>query len=157
MEGEREGKGVYVDADGYKYEGEWLANKRHGRGRQEYRAHMKAVYTGEFVNGRESGSGRIDWENGDFYSGEFSNGLRHGVGEFACSSGDFYSGHVRFSPHMRNYEGENGELNRSSLSHFFEKLFAVGMRQSDWEGRELSGRPGGVLRGGARGGDGEAG
>jgi hypothetical protein len=50
-----QGAGVYFYKDGSKYQGEWVAGKRVGRG-------------------------RMDYANGDMYDGQWDNDKRHGTG-----------------------------------------------------------------------------
>ena len=50
-------------------------------------------YAGEFdAEGRLSGNGRIDWDNGSYYQGEFKNGQYHGQGLYVSGTGFSESG-----------------------------------------------------------------
>ena len=84
VDGVRTGTGVYVWADGKRYEGEFLNNKLHGEGvfTEEGR-----TYVGGFVNDRREGQGRLEWENGNVYEGSFVNGVFEGIGKVELAIG----------------------------------------------------------------------
>jgi hypothetical protein len=54
------------------------------------------VYNGEFdEDGLMSGSGTIDYMNGDQYSGDFVEGLMHGAGKMKFNNGAVYVGEFK--------------------------------------------------------------
>lgn len=67
----------------YKYEGDWAHGLLHGRGRLCYISDtITWAYDGEFVNGRKSGMGTIQYSNGDSYTGQWEMGTCHGTGSY---------------------------------------------------------------------------
>ena len=49
-------------------------------------------YTGETVNGKPAGNGKIQWANGDTYEGEWRNAQPHGTGKKTYLDGSVYQG-----------------------------------------------------------------
>lgn len=87
--------GTHVDADGGKYVGEWVTNKREGRGTAYYSNGSK--YVGEWKADKEHGQGTYTFGSksgfhGDKYVGEFKEGKRHGHGTYFFNEGDKYVG-----------------------------------------------------------------
>lgn len=52
----------------------------------------KGIYEGEWLNNARHGRGRYTWANGDQYEGEFKNGMRDGKGTYTFSTGESYVG-----------------------------------------------------------------
>ena len=52
----------------------------------------KIVYTGQIVNHRMNGQGKLTFENGDVYEGQFENGSFNGKGIFKAKTGWSYEG-----------------------------------------------------------------
>lgn len=84
------------------YVGQWLADKRHGIGREV--TADGSVYEGEYRNGTKHGHGRMESPSGDVYEGEFvkgdMNGKSHRIKEFSLyteSWGLLLSRYPRFS------------------------------------------------------------
>eukprot|EP00746_Dinoflagellata_sp_MGD_P087978 gnl/MRDRNA2_/MRDRNA2_34853_c0_seq1.p1 gnl/MRDRNA2_/MRDRNA2_34853_c0~~gnl/MRDRNA2_/MRDRNA2_34853_c0_seq1.p1 ORF type:complete len:205 (+),score=40.89 gnl/MRDRNA2_/MRDRNA2_34853_c0_seq1:101-715(+) len=80
--------------DGRKYEGQWLGDQRHGRGREESRF-GDFIYDGDFKNDQYDGSGIMGWANGSRYVGQFANSLKHGMGKEWYGQGDRYRGEYK--------------------------------------------------------------
>lgn len=104
----------YTNGDYYK--GNWVNNKKEGRGKYYY-AEIAAKYKGEFKDDLPWGSGRLIFDSGDVYScgwvkgfiedslisikykdsseydGEVKNGLRDGTGKIEYINGAIYQGH----------------------------------------------------------------
>ena len=80
VKGKYQGNGIlYYDFKNKNYyEGEFLNNLRHGKGK--YYEKNKLVYEGEFAEDKYNGKGKIYYENGGYYDGEFSKGVRNGEG-----------------------------------------------------------------------------
>jgi hypothetical protein len=77
--GQRNGVGELLD-NGDTYTGTFVANRRDGQGRANYRD--GSSYKGEWANGAFHGSGRHETAGGDVYDGEWQCGRRHGVGRY---------------------------------------------------------------------------
>ncbi|MGT2742663.1 hypothetical protein [Streptococcus plurextorum] len=63
----------------------------------------KITYTGEIVNYRMTGTGKLVYENGDVYEGGFDRGVFEGKGKFTSHQGWTYEGH--FSKGLADGEG----------------------------------------------------
>ena len=97
----REGTGTRLYRSGNLYDGEWLCNLPHGKGRMEWRARTE-VYTGNWCEGVQNGYGEMLWEtdlvnsaqfpNKNRYIGEWRGGRRHGTGIMYYATGAVYSG-----------------------------------------------------------------
>ncbi|KAM9775105.1 MORN repeat-containing protein 3-like [Syngnathus typhle] len=97
-------RGTIFSVNGDNYTGEWLDNKKHGWGTQEWKS-SGAIYNGEWKYGKHDGYGVFSVLLPDTkkytmqYCGEWKNGMKHGHGSF-------------FDVHA-TYEGEWSEDNRS--------------------------------------------
>jgi len=70
FEGEKQGFGRVEDLSGFNsYEGEWLHDKKHGKGIEHIEDGL--VYEGQFENNTKSGLGVFKWASGEFYKGCF--------------------------------------------------------------------------------------
>lgn len=54
-----------------------------------------SVYTGEVVNGKRHGKGRLTWPSGDTYEGDFTNDIIHGKGKYTYADGTAFEGEWR--------------------------------------------------------------
>lgn len=115
--GMRIGRGLYIWANGNRYEGQFLANRMHGQG--TYRWADGRTYVGGFAAGRRQGRGALSWGNGNRYDGEFAGDLMHGQGVFSWSNGNRYEG--RFQRGQPSGEGRfdwaTGESYRGSFAN----------------------------------------
>ena len=94
------GRGVYVWAPngkwaGYRYEGDWKDGKRQGRG--VYVTANGDRYEGDFKDGKKHGRGVLVWGSkskwaGDRYEGDFKDDKKHGRGVYVTANGDRYEG-----------------------------------------------------------------
>ncbi|XP_077365840.1 MORN repeat-containing protein 3-like [Festucalex cinctus] len=97
-------RGTIFAVNGDNYTGEWLDNKKHGWGTQEWKS-TGSIYNGEWKYGKHDGYGIFSILRPDTkkyvtqYCGEWKNGMKHGHGSF-------------FYVHA-TYEGEWSEDNRS--------------------------------------------
>jgi hypothetical protein len=80
--------------DGRKYEGQWLGEQRHGRGREESRF-GDFIYDGDFKKDQYDGTGIMAWANGSRYVGQFANNLKNGMGKEWYGQGDRYRGEYK--------------------------------------------------------------
>jgi hypothetical protein len=78
--GDREGFGRQKYEHGDVYEGEWTADKKHGRGTYTFRE--GGSYEGAWVDGRQEGRGEHTLANDDVYDGEWRAGAKHGRGTY---------------------------------------------------------------------------
>lgn len=80
-------KGVYEYANGDKYDGHWLKNKRHGQGVMTYANQDK--YDGDWVDGKRHGKGLYRfYEKMEQYKGKFENDEFHSEGEYTWETQD---------------------------------------------------------------------
>eukprot|EP00795_Rhopilema_esculentum_P001293 gene1293-15680_t len=112
--GNRSGFGVHKYKSGNIYEGQWLNNMRHGKGKMHW-FDRGEEYDGEWVNGVQNGTGKYIWYSKrvtasqypirNEYRGDFVNGQRDGFGAFYYASGAKYSGQW-----VKNVKSGNGEF-----------------------------------------------
>jgi hypothetical protein len=76
QEGRAHGKGVWVWAEGDKYEGDWVHGKRQGYGK--YWLVDGDMYEGGFRKCKKHGDGHYIWKNGAWYKGQWKHNLMHG-------------------------------------------------------------------------------
>ncbi|XP_028680107.1 MORN repeat-containing protein 3 [Erpetoichthys calabaricus] len=85
----------YVGGD--KYTGEWLDNKKHGKG-TEFLKKSGEIYDGDWKNGKRSGFGTLSApdpvtaEYVKVHSGGWKNGMKDGFGTYFYSNGEHYEG-----------------------------------------------------------------
>ncbi len=89
-DGKKQGKGVYIWANGDKFDGEFADDQVSGKGRWEFAA--GGVYVGDVLNAVMVGKGVLVAKNGDRYEGMFSAGQPHGKGVYVFANGDKYEG-----------------------------------------------------------------
>ena len=65
-------------ATGCFYSGEWLEDKRHGYGDENYQC--GSIYKGKFSNGAKQGHGTFTMSSGYTYSGEWLDNKKSGFG-----------------------------------------------------------------------------
>jgi len=84
--------------NGDQYTGDWLDNKKHGKGTQKWAA-TGLMYQGDWKNGRRNGFGVLscpDKSTGKYrreYSGGWKNDKKHGYGTYYYSDDHYYEGH----------------------------------------------------------------
>eukprot|EP00741_Cyanophora_paradoxa_P008004 tig00001234_g7743.t1 len=77
-DGQITGHGLYVNAEGDLYGGDFKSNRFSGSG--AYRFSDSSVYKGEFVDGKYHGKGCFKASDGSYYDGSWKDGVRHGAG-----------------------------------------------------------------------------
>jgi hypothetical protein len=82
-EGSREGFGRFLYKNGDVYEGEWIKNKKHGKGIYSYFT-TGLVYEGEWCLGVKEGFGKVwkrggEWEDAEWRNGAIVESLGQGV------------------------------------------------------------------------------
>ncbi len=99
--GIRSGRGKFWNGKGNLYIGEWLGNKRHGRGSYffnlaEWKENEHTEfwlientenYSGEFINDLYQGEGTYRWANGSKFIGGFFANKKHGRGIYYYETG----------------------------------------------------------------------
>jgi hypothetical protein len=90
---EREGVGVcvYCNYGNNMYEGEWMANKEHGKGTLMTEK-REVIYEGEWSYGLMQGQGTYYFPGGGVYTGDWRENMRHGRGSYTLPSGSRYEG-----------------------------------------------------------------
>ena len=140
------GQGTYECQDGRKYEGEFKASKKHGKGRQEYlrigdagdpdrqciggRGSMYRFkfYEGEWQENVREGHGVATFVNDDTLTGEFRHGQPHGIIEVLFH----HSNRMRFALYERGTRKERiknakaMQKARKALENIQKDIFAVG-------------------------------
>ena len=86
----RQGKGEHIGNDGLKYEGEWLDDKMHGKGKMNCAS--GAVYEGDFDMNRFHGYGKYTWPDGSFFEGSFKENKMTGEGRFTDVNNEVWLG-----------------------------------------------------------------
>ena len=95
VNGDMEGKGKLIKADGTIFEGNFLKNHLQGKGAptdpNKVTYPNGDTYVGEFIDTVETGQGQLVIATGT-YVGEVVNGLPHGKGHFIWNNGSSYYG-----------------------------------------------------------------
>ncbi|MEP7154895.1 MAG: caspase family protein [Betaproteobacteria bacterium] len=89
-DGKKQGKGLYVWANGDKFEGDFANDQVSGKGKWEFAS--GDVYTGEVLNAVMVGRGVLLAKNGDRYDGLFADGKPNGLGVYVFANGDKFEG-----------------------------------------------------------------
>lgn len=90
MGNKRNGTGVYENANGDIYLGEWQNDQPFGEGIEILAT--KERYEGEVKNWKREGEGTFYFSNGDIYKGGWAGNLKHGNGLEEYANGDNYEG-----------------------------------------------------------------
>ena len=80
----------------YKYEGEWVKDKKQGKG--IFYFSDKSIFEGNFMNDTFHGYGKFTFPSNDVYIGEWKEGKMDGEGEFK-----HHDGHVLKGLFKNNY------------------------------------------------------
>ena len=80
----KHGKGSLIFDTGSKYEGQFMLDCMHGKGKLET---QEFIYQGDFRNNKFEGFGECYWKNGSFYIGNYIKGKREGTGTFVSEEG----------------------------------------------------------------------
>ncbi len=84
------GTGIALLDTGSRYEGEWLANKRHGEGVFYWSDGQR--YEGTYEGDTRNGLGTYYWPNGEKYTGQWKEDKRNGQGTFYGKDGKVVKG-----------------------------------------------------------------
>ncbi|CAD8159237.1 unnamed protein product [Paramecium pentaurelia] len=141
----REKRPLFVFKNGATYEGEWVGNKRDGKGVQIWPD--GARYDGEWVDNKACGKGSFYHVDGDSYIGEWADDIVNGYGVYRQSNGAVYEGYWRNDQQHGKREEKWSDLSSYKGDHFEGKKLGKGkyMRQSgsyfegDWFENKING------------------
>ncbi|KAF7217052.1 MORN repeat-containing protein 3 [Nothobranchius furzeri] len=137
--------------NGNQYNGEWLNNKKHGKGIQVWKQ-AGAIYDGEWKFGKRNGYGTYSvllLKSKEYvrkYAGEWKNGKKHGYGVYFYNNSAVYDG--EWSEDQRSGKGtmhyENGDIYvgewQMDKSHGQGHLFSNGkLYEGTWEDGKMNG------------------
>ncbi|XP_067664362.1 MORN repeat-containing protein 2-like [Haliotis asinina] len=91
---ERNGEGTHTTTEGVVYEGQWAGDKMNGQGKLTHPS--GSVYIGEFNNNQFHGTGKYIWPNGSFYEGQFIENRMEGDGDFTDTENQTWTGTFRY-------------------------------------------------------------
>ncbi|CDW71111.1 phosphatidylinositol-4-phosphate 5- [Stylonychia lemnae] len=87
-------KGSMVLSDGNVYDGEWLNDAFHGKGKLTFKSFSKGdkgiTFEGQFDSGHQTSYGKLIHPNGDIYQGDLDEQKMHGKGILYKANGDIY-------------------------------------------------------------------
>ncbi len=95
--GKRNGRGIFISANGYRYEGEYRDDKKHGQGAESWEDGSR--YKGAYNDGKQQGQGVYSWPDGSRYVGGYLDGKRHGQGFVTWANGGSYDGNYERGAH----------------------------------------------------------
>jgi hypothetical protein len=107
-----QGKGVFTNADGRKYDGDWSDGKPHGRGVGIDGSFT--LYEGQWQRGKWHGKGASTWSDGTTYDGEWRDGQKHGQGVLTQPGGVNYKG--EWKENKRHGNGVFADADQSLFS-----------------------------------------
>eukprot|EP00450_Noctiluca_scintillans_P017028 CAMPEP_0194522290 /NCGR_PEP_ID=MMETSP0253-20130528/56837_1 /TAXON_ID=2966 /ORGANISM="Noctiluca scintillans" /LENGTH=239 /DNA_ID=CAMNT_0039366721 /DNA_START=60 /DNA_END=776 /DNA_ORIENTATION=- len=110
--GMKHGRGTFTWADGCRYEGDFLDDDILGFG--SYFWNDGREYAGQWAHNRMSGQGAFTWTDGRKYVGEYSNDVKHGQGVFTWTDGCEYDGEWKDGKQhgLGVWQFANGDLRR---------------------------------------------
>ena len=88
----KQGKGIYIWANGDRYEGDFVDDEPSGRGKFTFPSGDQ--YEGEYSRGAFNGKGVVIAKNGDKTEGNFVNGQADGKAVYIFAGGDRYEGEM---------------------------------------------------------------
>ena len=95
LNNKKHGSGTYIDANGNKYAGQWKNNMMHGNGiltLSNGRVFKGDFKNNKYVNSMSSNKVDVTLDNGDRYIGEVLNNKMHGHGTYLDANGNKYVG-----------------------------------------------------------------
>lgn len=90
LENRRDGRGKLIHMNGDVYEGEWIADRKEGMGKQTWADGSQ--YIGGFKANQKDGLGEYNWADRSRYLGEWKNNQIHGQGRYVWMDGRMYVG-----------------------------------------------------------------
>eukprot|EP00923_Selenidium_pygospionis_P033886 GHVN01059331.1.p1 GENE.GHVN01059331.1~~GHVN01059331.1.p1 ORF type:complete len:1342 (+),score=180.28 GHVN01059331.1:981-5006(+) len=95
LNGLRHGKGVYSSVDGFRYDGEWCQDQRHGQGTLFSEAPgQHYMYCGGWQWDKKHGEGQL-FVNSEQYTGSFKHNFYEGQGAYLSKDGTQYEGEFK--------------------------------------------------------------
>lgn len=91
-ENKKQGKGIYIWANGNRYEGDFVDDEPSGKGTFVFASGDR--YEGEYAKGAFNGKGVFVARNGDRTDGTFVNGQANGRAVYLFANGDKYEGEM---------------------------------------------------------------
>ena len=95
--GKRDGMGAFFHVNGNRYQGEWRADRAHGKGKMSYKD--GSAYEGDWKDGRRHGIGTLTYASdlspkrrAHSYEGRWEEDLKHGRGKLVWFGGEVYEG-----------------------------------------------------------------
>ncbi|CAJ1405192.1 unnamed protein product [Effrenium voratum] len=89
--GMQEGEGTFESAEeGWVYSGQWLQNRMNGRGKVKWPNGIE--YDGDWKDGIREGKGKLTWADGSCYKGEFQHNCIEGKGKKTLPDGSWFEG-----------------------------------------------------------------
>ena len=119
------GYGVFVEANGDRYEGEYKDSKPHGKG--VWILADGGKYDGDWQIGNWHGRGVFVDADGNRYEGEYKDGKRHGRGNFILANGSNCEGDWYEDELLESGKGWNANEDRIMTCYFD----GTGMKFSD--------------------------
>ncbi|CAK9044589.1 Phosphatidylinositol 4-phosphate 5-kinase 6 (AtPIP5K6) (1-phosphatidylinositol 4-phosphate kinase 6) (Diphosphoinositide kinase 6) (PtdIns(4)P-5-kinase 6) [Durusdinium trenchii] len=87
----QDGEGTFESAEeGWVYSGQWLQNRMNGRGKVKWPNGIE--YDGEWKDGIREGKGKLTWADGSSYKGEFQHNCIEGKGKKTLPDGSWFEG-----------------------------------------------------------------
>lgn len=137
--------GTKTFPSGARYEGEFRADKYHGRGSFFFASGQ--VYVGDYRDGQRNGQGIFTFPNGEKYSGTFLDGKYHGIGTLAFPNGDTYTGEWRDDKRNgrgtyrfadgRRFVGDYRDGKRQGQGVLYDRSATV-LQSGTWENGDLA-------------------
>ncbi len=87
------GRKTKTYANGDKYEGDWVNDRRQGKGIFTHAYGDK--YEGDWINDQRQGKGICTYANGDKYEGDWVHNKRASEGTYTCSNGRQFTGNFK--------------------------------------------------------------
>jgi len=83
---------IKLNHSNFTYQGSVLNGEFSGNGDFTYKVDNIYIYKGEWLNNKKNGKGKIFYKNGEFYDGEWLNDDKNGNGKITYKNGDIYDG-----------------------------------------------------------------
>lgn len=123
--GKRFGKGVLIYPTGEIFEGEWKNDLPNGKGVIKRTKYMdpktEIMYSGNFIDGKFHGTGKLIYTNGDTYTGDFYEGR-------ICGQGSLIVGNLSYEGQWRDDQYDGRGILKYPNGVVYEGQFKNGMK-----------------------------